>query len=65
MRMTIVYKNGGGSFVGIRKWWFLFIESKGTHHFIVESSKEQEFKEMIRQKIAVPIGNIKYFILHR
>jgi hypothetical protein len=65
MKMTVVFPDGS-RFIGDRKWWFHYRESKGTHHFIVESSNYPEFKELSKrkEKVAVPLTSAKFFVLH-
>ena len=63
MKMTVVYPDGS-SFVGDRKSWFPFQESRGIHHFIIESSESAEFQKLIGQMIAVPLTSAKYFVLN-
>lgn len=65
MKMTVVYPDGT-RFLGNRKWWFFLLESRGTHHFIVESSNYPDFKELskTKEKVAVPLSSVKYFVLH-
>ncbi len=61
MIMKIAYPDGS-RFIGDRKWYFPYRETKGTHHFIVRDGSE-EFKLLIGRKLAVPINSPKYFIL--
>ena len=61
MRAKIVFPDGSW-FIGNRRWYF-YNETKGTHHFIVESSGHDEFRRLIGRKIAVPINRAQYFVL--
>jgi hypothetical protein len=58
--MKVVYPDGSW-FLGDRKWHFLN-ETRGTHHFIVLDGSEG-FQSLKGKKIAVPVDNVKYFVL--
>lgn len=62
MKMNITCPDGSW-FVGDRKWWFPWRETRGTHHYIVLYGSA-EFKELIGCKVAVPIDATKYFVLN-
>lgn len=61
MKMKIVYADGSW-LVGKQYFHWHYRETHGTHHFVVVDGSE-EFKELIGQKVAVVIGQVKYFVL--
>jgi hypothetical protein len=42
--------------------WFFNHETKGTHHFVVIDGSEI-IKEFIGKEVAVPINQVKFFVI--
>jgi len=66
MRMLIVYPDTSwieGERNRKTTGWFFNHETKGTHHFIVIDGSEQ-FKGLIGKEIAVPINQVKLFVIN-
>lgn len=61
MMMKIIYSDGGW-FVGKRTWIQFRDETKGTHHYKVMFG-DIEFDKLKGKEIAVPINQVRYFIL--
>jgi hypothetical protein len=64
MYLRAVFEDGSW-LQGIRKPWFLFKESMGTHHIIVTSCSSSELEAKLRGcEIAIPISKPKYWICY-
>lgn len=66
MKMRIIFPDSSW-FLGDRDskamGGFINHETKGTHHFFVLDGDES-FKPLIGQELAVPINQVKYFIMN-
>ena len=62
MKMKIVYPDGSW-FIGDRNWKTQHDETKGTHHYTVLDG-DSGFIKLKGKEIAVPVNQVKYFILH-
>lgn len=61
-KTMLIYYLDGTWFMGVRKWYFKNSETYGTHHYIIKDGSEP-FKLLVGRKIAVPISQVKYFVL--
>ena len=64
--MTIHFLDGTW-FKGLRKSSYIGNETYGTHHFQVledESDSESSLKNLVGERLAVPINSVKYYIIH-
>jgi hypothetical protein len=61
MKMKVVFSDGSW-FLGSRSWFPFPLETPGTHHYRILKGSE-EFRQLIGEKLAVPIVSVKYFVL--
>lgn len=63
MELKAVFVDGS-YIVGIRKFWYPFNESKGTHHLQVIDTSEN-LAHIIGFKVAIPINKPKYWVVRK